>query len=212
MHSDANRRRRALPLGAAAAGVLAFAAAAGAQTWTVSGDATALQATVAGIPAPQTTVLAATGALADDGDARQASLAAGSLPALGGASALHATTISALTDGRVGDEVASESSVADLTLAVGGATISAALVRAAADAPAGGAAVGSAAIDALTVNGLAVLPSGTENETIALPGLTLVLNQVLRTADSIRVNGLRITSGDGLVDVVVASASAGLGR
>jgi hypothetical protein len=181
-----------------------------AQTSPVNGRATALRAT---LPAPigsTTTALGATGALADVMDARQVRLETGSIPLLGGASVLHATTISSVETWAPDDEVSSEASLADLSLTVAGVGVQAGFVMAQADAPVAGGATGEATVDALVVNGNAITPSGAENQTITLPGLTLVLNEVQRTGNSITVNALHITSTDGLVDVVVASATAGI--
>src|SRR5687767_15877515 len=78
-----------------------------AQTSPVNGRATALRAT---LPAPigsTTTALGATGALADDMDARQVRLETGDIPLLGGASVLHATTISSIETWAPDDEVSS---------------------------------------------------------------------------------------------------------
>lgn len=183
-----------------------------AQTSPVSGEATALQATVA-LPAglgTETTTLGSTGALVDDGDAREAALPAGGIPSLGGANVLHATAISSINDWSAGEAVASEAALADLTLTVGGRAVSAGFVMAQADVPVGGAATGWSAVEDLAIDGLPIVPTGAENQTISLPGLTLVLNEVQRTASGITVNALRITSQDGLVDVVVARATAGL--
>lgn len=193
--------------------LFAFAAPATlAQTAPVSGEATALQATVAlpGGLGTETTTLGSTGALVDDGDAREAALPIGSIPSLGGANVLHATAISSINDWSAGEAVASEAALADLTLTVGGRAISASFVMAQADVPVGGAASGWSAVEDLAIDGLPIVPTGAENQTISLPGLTLVLNEVQRTASGITVTALRITSQDGLVQVVVASASAGL--
>jgi len=193
-------------------GLLASARPGEAQTPTVSGEAFALQATVFGLSGPTTTGLASTGSLVDDGDARTAGLATGSIPSVGGANVLHATTISSIATWSPGDEIASEASLADLALTVAGSTISAGFVRAEADAPVGAVATGSSTVEGLAVNGVPILPTGDANQTISLPGLTLVLNEVQETASGSSVNALHISSSlDGL-DVVVASATAGIGR
>lgn len=200
---------------AVALALLALAASAPpapAQTSPVSGEATVIQATVA-LPAglgTETITLGSTGALLDDGDALEAALPTGSIASVGGGNVLHATAISSINDWSAGEGVASEASLADLTLAVGGRAISASFVMAQADVPVGGAATGWSAVEDLAVDGLPIVPTGAENQTISLPGLTLVLNEVHRTASGISVNALRITSQDGLVDVVVARATAGL--
>ena len=190
--------------------VLASSRAAMAQTSPVSGEGTALRATVSGPFGQTTTALGSTGSLVDDADARTSALPTGSIPSLGGANVLHATTISSIDGWNPGQEVASEASLVDLTVTVAGSAISAGFVRAEAGAPVGGEATGRSSVEALTVDGVPIVPSGEENQIISLPVLTLVLNEVQRTGTGITVNALRITSLDGLVDVVVASATAGV--
>lgn len=181
-----------------------------AQTSPVSGEAKALQATVATALGTQTTTLGSTGALTDEGDAREASLPAASIPSVGGARVLHATAIGGIADWTPGEVVASEASVADLALGVGGRDIVAGFVMAQADAPVDAAATGRSMVEDLVVDGVPIAVTGAENQTISLPTLTLVLNEVQRTDGAITVNALRLTSHDGLVEVVVASATAGL--
>src|SRR2546428_12047920 len=94
--------RALAPFALVGAALLAWPAVAAAQT--VSGAASAVQATVFGT----STVLAGTGPLVDALDAREASDMASSILWLGGADVLHATAISSV------DEVASEASLADL--------------------------------------------------------------------------------------------------
>jgi hypothetical protein len=189
---------------------LASVPAGNAQTSSINGWAVALQATV---PAPigsETTALGATGELVDDADARAAALASGSVPAVGGANVLHATTVSGIETWAPDDEVSSEASLADLSLTVAGVGITAGFVMAQADAPVGGGANGEATLDELKVNGSPIVPSGAENQTISLPGLTLILNEVQRAGNTITVTALHVKSADGLVDVLVASATAGV--
>jgi len=107
--------------------------------------------------------------------------------------------------------VASDAAVADLSLGVGGSAVTASFVMAQADTPLGGASTVRTAVEDLTVDGVPIAATGAENQTVSLPGLTLVLNQVQRTGGSITVTALRVTSADGLVDVAVASASSGIG-
>ena len=59
------------------------------------------------------------------------------------------------------------------------------------------------------MNGTSLVSTGEANQTINLGAITLVLNEVTQTASGITVNALHITSLDGTVDVVVASATAG---
>jgi hypothetical protein len=190
--------------------LLASSRAATAQTPPVSGQGTALQATVSGPFGSTTTALGSTGSLVDDADARTSALPAGSIASLGGANVLHATTISSIDGWNPGQEVASAASLVDLAVTVAGSAISAGFVMAEAGAPVGGEATGRSRVEGLAVDGVPMVPSGEENQTISLPVLTLILNEVQRTETGITVNALRITSLDGLVDVVVASATAGV--
>jgi hypothetical protein len=188
--------------------LLASPRPAAAQTW-VSGQATAFQTKVIGPIGPATTALGSTGALVDDGDARTSALLTGSVPLLGGANVLHATTISSILHWSTGEEIASEASLADLAVTFGGSAISADFAMAQVEAPVGRTATGWSTVAGLTVNGVSIVPSGAENQTFSLPGLTLVLNEVQRPASGgITVKGLHLTSLDGAVDVVVASATA----
>jgi len=98
----------------AGAALLLWPVAAMAQS--VSGDASALQATVNG----SRTVLAATGPLDGPADLREASDLEASIPLLLRAEVLHAATGSSVADQGAGDDVASEASLSDLDLTVAG--------------------------------------------------------------------------------------------
>ena len=199
-------------LAPALAALLLAAPPARAQSSAVSGSATALQATVTplGGAGAQTTTLGATGSLADDADMREAALPTGSIASVGGANLLHATTISALSDWSAGETIASEASVADLSVGVAGVAVSASFVMAKAEAPIGAASTGRSILDGLAVNGVPIAATGAENQTVSLPGLTVVINQVQRVGSRLTVRALHVTSSDGLVDVTVASATAGI--
>jgi len=161
--------------------------------------ATALAATVLG----NTTSLASTGNLADAYDVLGAELDSGSIP-VGSAEVLHATAIGE------GDYVSSEASLADLALSAGGATVTAAFVMANAAADSAGGTSGSTMVQGLVVNGVSITPSGAANQTISLGAIQVVLNEVTQSASGITVNALHISTSDGFVDVVVASASAAI--
>ena len=92
--------RAPMVLALAGAGLLLWPVAAMAQT--VSGDASALQATVLG----SRTVLATTGPLDGPDDLREASDLAASVPLLLQAGVLHAPTGSSVNDWGAGDYVA----------------------------------------------------------------------------------------------------------
>ncbi len=170
----------------------------------VSGQATSIQATVAGI----TSSLGSTGWLSSSTDALGASALTGSIPTLGSANSLEAATISSVS-GSPQDEVSSLASVANLALTVANQSIGADFLLASVRAPASGSPTPAAQITGLTVGGLPVPVSGAPNQVVSLPGLTMVINEVTSGASGTTVNALHITSLDGLVNVIVASATAG---
>ncbi len=170
----------------------------------VIGSAAALQATVLGT----TTALASTGSLGNGGaDELGADAVDASIPSVGSAEAPRAATGG---EGDPVDTISSDASLGNLALTVEGFAISADFVMAQALAMLGTAPVGWSELDNLTVNGVSIVPTGAANQTISLGAITLVLNEVQQTATGITVNALHITSLDGLVDVVVASATAGI--
>jgi len=191
--------------------VLALAAAAlflwpvAAMAQSVSGDASALQATVLGTR----TVLASTGPLDGPDDLREASELGASVPLLVRADVLHAATGSSVVDWAAGDYVASEASLADLDLTVAGNTLSAAFVMARALAPVSGASTGSSEISGLSINGRPVVVTGLANQTINLLGGRIVLNEQTSGATGTVVNAIHLVV-NGIADVVVASAAAGI--
>ena len=114
---------------------------------TVRGQARAVHASVSGVFGSTTTTLSDTGTLSDSRDVREASQPTGSVPGLLTAATLHATTIGGP------DQVASEASVANLSLAIAGTTITADFVMSSARAVSGGAGAGSVDFDGLSING-----------------------------------------------------------
>jgi hypothetical protein len=160
-----------------------------------SGSARAVQATLVTQLGLSTSTLADTGTLSEPTDARNASQLSGSIGSLVTAETLHATTLG------WPDQVASEASVAGLTVAIAGTSVSAGFAQARATSGAGG--VRSATVDELTVNGMPIDASGAANQTIAIPGGTLVINEQSGAV----VNALHIVI-NGVADVVIASASA----
>jgi hypothetical protein len=68
---------------------------------------------------------------------------------------------------------------------------------------------GSVIIDSLSINGLAVAVTGTPNQTIAIPGGRVVINEQPASSTGMVVNALHIAVA-GVADVVVASANAGV--
>jgi len=178
---------------------------ASANNTTFSGEATVVQATVLGLPP---IVLSDTGALDSTGGAREASLLDANVPGLLTAEVLHASTVGQ------GQRSSSEASVANVTLTVGGNTISAGLLRARATAEChnGTASVsGSSEIVDLVVNGQAIVVSGQPNQTISLPVGRVIINEqqssVSGNTGDITVNALHVMV-DGVADVIISSAHA----
>lgn len=187
-------------------GALLAAWPAAAEAQTVSGSASAVQANVMG----WSTVLAGTGPLADALDLREASQLSAAILSVGSADVLHAATGSSIFGMDAEDYVASEASLADLTLSVAGNSVSAAFVMARALAPVSGAPVGTSEIDALAINGMAVPVSGAPNQTVPLLGGRVILNEQIVSSTGTTVNALHIVI-DGIAELVIASANAGLG-
>lgn len=161
---------------------------------TVAGYARAVQATSA---SSGTVTLADTGTLGGPSDARESSQLTASVAALLSGETLHATTLG------WDDQVSSEASIGNLSLTVGGNTITAELALARVIAAKGSTRVRTSSVQGLTVNGAAVDVTGRANQSITIPGGTLVINE--QTGDV--VNALHIVI-DGEADVVIASASA----
>lgn len=179
-------------------------------TPTVIGQASAVQATVFGLLG--STTIASTGSLVDDTDARAVSELAGSIPSIGGVEVPTAFTISSINGWNPSDDISSAASLGNVVLSVAGNQITASFVMSEATALVDGTTAGSSTVEGLAVNGVPITPDGAANQTILLPGLTLVLNEVQQSAGSITVNALHITSLDGLVNLVIASATAGIGQ
>lgn len=193
-------------IGALALGLAAWPAAPAGAATNVTGSATALQARVVGL----TTTLAGTGPLASPDDSRFSSTPSGTIAGLGRAEALHASAISSVRFWEPLDEVSSSASLGELSLSVAGQQISAAFAMAWAVTEVGGSKTGGSTLEGLRLNGVPIAPTGAPNQRLDVPGVTLTLNEQRATASGITVNALHISSWDGLVDVVIASASAGL--
>src|SRR2546428_7548568 len=172
---------------------------------TVTGQASAVQATVLGVLGlgSTTTALSDTGTLGGTRDAREASLVTGSVPSLLTGEALHATTIG------WPDQVASEASLRSLASTVAGTGISADSVMARALAVLGSAGTGRTDITGLSINGIPILPTGSPNQTIAIPGGRVVIDEQISSVGASVVNALHVVV-DGVADVVIASAKAGI--
>jgi hypothetical protein len=197
MRQNASNRLIIRGLAIVFASALAWPAVGAAQTRT--GQARAVQAS----SLLGTTTLADTGTLGSSSDAREASLAVGRVPSLVSGEVLRAATLG------WPDQVASESSLANLTLKIGGSAISAGMAVAKVLAVQNAPAEASSTVGELTVNGIPIEVTGQPNQTIAIPGGRLVLNEQIVSLGSTTVNALHATVF-GVADVVIASATAGI--
>lgn len=171
---------------------------------TVTGQASAVQATAFNaLGLGTTTALSKTATLSGTSDARQASLLTGSVPSLLTGEALHAVTIG------WPDQVASEASLGNLAMTVAGTGISADFVMARALSVLGSAGTGRTNINGLRINGIPIVPTGSPNQTLAIPGGRVVINEHVSSAGATVVNGLHVVV-DGVMDVVIASAKSGI--
>jgi hypothetical protein len=200
-HTAARRRWKLVLAGTVAAVVLGSAPAADAQTPT--GQARAVQAIVSLPLGNLVSTLADTGTLSSSGDARDASDGSGTVPNLLSGNTLHATAIGS------SDTSASEASLGEVAVGVAGNTIGAAFVMARALAVSGAGSAGAISISGLAVNGLAIEVSGEKNQTLAIPGGRIVINEQQNTGNATTVNALHIIV-DGIADIVIASATAGI--
>jgi len=191
---------RFIALGALVA-VLAWPAGVAGQT--VSGQAVVVQATVTDVMGSATTLLSDTGPLIDSNDAREKSQTTGSVPSLLTGGTLHATTIG------WPDQVASEASIADLALTVAGTAIGAEFVMSRVRTATGAPSAGTADVSGLSINGVRIAVTGAPNQTIAIPGGRVVINEQQTTSSGLVVNALHVVV-TGIADVVIASASAGI--
>jgi hypothetical protein len=159
------------------------------------GSARAVQATVVTPTGLNTSMLADTGTLTGPTDARDASQAAGSVGSIVTAQTLHASAIASDT------QVASEASLAGLAVSINGASVNASFVQA--RATSGHRGVRTSTVEDLTINGVPITVTGAANQTITMPGGSIVINEQSGNV----VNALHIVV-NGIADVVVASARA----
>jgi len=172
----------------------------------ITGDATAVRATLFGALGllTTTTALSDTGTLAGTDVAREASQETGSIPALLGAEVLSASTIA------WPNQVASQASLANLNLTLAGIGITADSVVAQASQIAGAAGTGTTTIDNLLVNGTPIAITGDPNQVVGIPGGQIVINeQTISSTGTAVVNALHVTVA-GVADVVIASVTAGI--
>src|SRR5438034_736125 len=108
------------------------------------------------------------------------------------------------------DQIASDSYLSSLNLTITGIAIAAASAEAAARGPLDGSPGDATSyISSLSINGVEVLIDGTVNQTVAIPGGQVVINEQRVLSDgTLVVNALHATVS-GVADAVVASATAG---
>src|SRR5438034_1058259 len=108
------------------------------------------------------------------------------------------------------DQIASDSYLSSLNLTIAGIAIAAASAEAAARGPLDGSPGNATSyISGLSINGVQVLIDGTVNQTVAIPGGQVVINEQQVLSDgTLVVNALHATVS-GVADAVVASATAG---
>ena len=171
---------------------------------TVTGQAAAAQVVLLGLLGTATsTSLASTGISGTNAESDVGQVT-GSIPSLLGAEVLNAATYS------YPDQVESTASLANLGLTVAGISISADSVVAQASQVLGAAGSGSSYIGNFAINGVPVSVSGDPNQTISIPGGQVVLNeQTISSTGSAVVNAIHVTV-NGVADVVIASATAGI--
>jgi len=73
----------------------------------------------------------------------------------------------------------------------------------------GSAGTGRTDITGLSINGIPILPTGSPNQTIAIPGGRVVIDEQISSVGASVVNALHVVV-DGVADVVIASAKAGI--
>jgi len=173
-------------------------------TPTVTGQATGVQVVVLGFLGTATTTALASTGISGTNSQSDVGQVTGSIPSLLDAEALNAVTYS------YPDQVDSQASLASLALTVAGVSISADSVVAQASQVLGAAGSGSSYIDNLAINGVPVTVTGDPNQTIPIPGGQLVINeQTISSTGSAVVNAIHVVV-NGVADVVIASATAGI--
>jgi hypothetical protein len=171
----------------------------GSQTQTLTGQASAVTAVVLG----NVTSFADTGTLTSASEPLGTGLGAASAPGFS-AEGLHAATMG------WSDQVVSQASLGNLALTVAGIDISADFIMSTARAVSGAGGSGLTSIEGLSIGGVPIAPTGVPNQQISLPGLSVILNEQVQSAGGIVVNALRVRTLDGVVNVVIGSAKAGI--
>jgi hypothetical protein len=169
-------------------------------TTTVSSPASAVTAVVYGT----VTSLADAGTLVDAADPVGTGQPLASIPGLLSAEALQSAAMMWT------DQVASNASLGNLFMTVGGTTVWADFIDSRALAISGAVPTGLSSIEGLAIGGVPVSATGAPNQAISLPGLSVILNEQIQSASGIVVNALHVRTPDGLIDVVLASSRAGI--
>jgi 2,3-diketo-5-methylthio-1-phosphopentane phosphatase len=194
-------RRRVVALIITTAGLLAWPRVGVALT--LAGNATAARVTALGLLGGTTTVFADTGTLGGTNDARDAWQVMANVPSVLSGEVLHAVTVG------WADQVASEASLANLSLTVGGVGISADFVMARALSALGSAGSNASIVSNLSIGGAPIAVTGNPNQTVSIPGGQVVINEQTVSPSGTTVNALH-ASVFGVTDVVIASATAGI--
>jgi hypothetical protein len=206
MHLTNHHRSGFVAIAAMLFGLLAWPATAQSPTASmVTGQGVAVQATVFGIlGTATTTALADTGVIGGTNLEQDVGQDTGSVASLLSADVLSSSTYS------YADEVDSVSSLEDLNINVGPVSITADSVMAEASQVLGAAGSGSSFVDNLAINGVPIVVTGDPNQTVAIPGGQIVINeQTISSTGSAVVNALHVTV-NGVADLVIASATAGI--
>ena len=202
MANRASNYWKVIGVAGALAGLVAWPGTGRAQSSssTLTGQASVATASVLG----NVTSLVDTGTLTDPSEPLGAGLPLGSIPGLLTAESLHAATMGWT------DQVASEASLSNLAMSVAGTGVSADFIQSRALAVSGAVPSGLTSIEGLTIGGVPVSATGAPNQAISLAGLNVILNEQIQSASGIVVNALHVTTPDGLINVVVGSAKAGI--
>jgi hypothetical protein len=161
-------------------------------------------AAVTAVVLGNTTSLADSGTVTSPSEPRGNGLSFGSIPGLLTAETPHAAAM-AWTD-----QGAAEASLANLAMTLAGTGISADFIQSRTLAVTGAGATGKASIEGLKIGGVPISPSGLPNQVISLPGLSVTLNEQIRSTSGIVVNAVRVRTLDGTADVILGSSRAGI--
>jgi hypothetical protein len=206
MHVINHHRSHLVAVAAMLLGLLAWPATAQLPAASmVTGQGVAVQATVFGIlGTATTTALADTGVIGGTNLEQDVGQDTGSAASLLTADVLSSSTYS------YADEVDSVSSLGDLNINVGPVIITADSAMAEASQVLGAPGSGSSFVDNLAINGVPIAVTGDPNQTVAIPGGQIIINeQTISSTGSAVVNALHVTV-NGVVDMVIASATAGI--